>query len=961
MDNFKIIKHLKTNWLKNASEHGGAMQLVIDSKSTNNVIWSKTRKYGNMWADVNDNELLKLTTKDNSIYEVICSFPHKIYFDIDGDNKDYNIYEKIVPKINELFPDADMAVSGSKSDVRQSYHIVLNNYLINSEEDRQRMKSLAKYLKLNFDDGFDDKVYTKNRNMKCINQSKEDGRIQAIVLNKDVKKHFITTFIQSKYELPKFEITQPEIKLAIDIDEVKSKKFNIGELPKLKLVLPQTIKFNINDFKPIEALKILPINKSFDHKYTHFIARYCFYSGLSFEEFISWYQNKNNSNDAVNKWRYHWGNLDKYPIVNSNQIMTLILKYYPSIKKDKHFLNFQNLFKLDNVQKVDALNQDLFQQDSKFLCINTGMGSGKTYQTIKYLQDKNDFIWITPNIALAQNTTQRLRTDGIDISYYKDLKNPIDKMEHMKDQDKLIICLNSLHYTDERKYKIVVIDEIETLLNKWFNNKTLNDSYALKLANWQRFLDIIKNADKVILLDAFTSKLTIDFINSVETIKNNYNIIELKENNVNRKIFLKSSFESWVNSIIETLKENKKAFIFYPFKEGSSNYISMENLKALFEKETNKKGICYHGECDDKILKTLDDVNKHWNEVDFVMTNNKISVGLNYELSDFDSVFVSIAKFSSPRDIIQVSYRCRQLKSNNIYVSYLNTRSTNNVMKNDVEIVLNCPIYTELTKNIVLEKISPLKTTFDYFCKLANYKMNYSKELINKSIDTSIKTLLDDVELGYSYETIKDITSNELKELGIKLINMDSTMDEKIMIRKYFYKSQFKTSLFNENLQIGWNEKYVNFFTQTKKLIIEPNNLFNKIKDFNKWSSIFPSDEQMNKVKLNDELIEQVFKEYHFKDLNKKSKPTNLIKNIYNNYFEKTVIKSEADENKHCKLSISDKVHQLYNFACTNLRIYKSLVDLNPNSLLDGGVELETEPEKIHYKPKSTENDLFID
>ena len=45
MDNFKTIKHLKINWLKNASEHGGAMQLVIESKSTNNVIWSKTRKY----------------------------------------------------------------------------------------------------------------------------------------------------------------------------------------------------------------------------------------------------------------------------------------------------------------------------------------------------------------------------------------------------------------------------------------------------------------------------------------------------------------------------------------------------------------------------------------------------------------------------------------------------------------------------------------------------------------------------------------------------------------------------------------------------------------------------------------------------------------------------------------------------------------------------------------------------
>ena len=50
------------------------------------------------------------------------------------------------------------------------------------------------------------------------------------------------------------------------------------------------------------------------------------------------------------------------------------------------------------------------------------------------------------------------------------------------------------------------------------------------------------------------------------------------------------------------------------------------------------------------------------------MTNNKINVGINYEKFDFDSVYLSIAGFSSPRDIIQVSYRCRHIKSNNIYV-----------------------------------------------------------------------------------------------------------------------------------------------------------------------------------------------------------------------------------------------------------------------------------------------------
>jgi len=86
--------------------------------------------------------------------------------------------------------------------------------------------------------------------------------------------------------------------------------------------------------------------------------------------------------------------------------------YYHSMNHTRPLGQLKNhYFHFDNVKKVDALNQDLFYQDSKFLCINTGMGSGKTYQTIKYLQDKNDFIWITPNIALAQNTTQRLSTN----------------------------------------------------------------------------------------------------------------------------------------------------------------------------------------------------------------------------------------------------------------------------------------------------------------------------------------------------------------------------------------------------------------------------------------------------------------------------------------------------------------------------------------------------------------------
>ena len=197
---FKTITTLKTNWLKNNTENGGAFKIVLDSKPDNNIVVNMvTVKYGRMWADVDNDKLLKLVEKDNGIYEVITTYPHKVYFDIDKKNVDNNdiYYNKILSKIHELFPSSIVAVSGSITDVKRSYHITLSNYLIKNANDRNYIKLICKYLNENFDDGFDDKVYTNNRNMKCINQSKGDGRIQKIILNDDTTAHMITTFINN--------------------------------------------------------------------------------------------------------------------------------------------------------------------------------------------------------------------------------------------------------------------------------------------------------------------------------------------------------------------------------------------------------------------------------------------------------------------------------------------------------------------------------------------------------------------------------------------------------------------------------------------------------------------------------------------------------------------------------------------------------------------------------------------
>ena len=108
---------------------------------------------------------------------------------------------------------------------------------------------------------------------------------------------------------------------------------------------------------------------------------------------------------------------------------------------------------------------------------------------------------MTPNVALAQNTHHRMTEQNINCCYYKDdklFKSSHDKYK-LNNHDNLIICINSLHHLKpDKKYKCVVIDEIESLLIKWHNNSTFNEKANYKIDCWTNFVNIIRNAERVI-------------------------------------------------------------------------------------------------------------------------------------------------------------------------------------------------------------------------------------------------------------------------------------------------------------------------------------------------------------------------------------------------------------------------------------------------------------------------------
>jgi hypothetical protein len=137
--------------------------------------------------------------------------------------------------------------------------------------------------------------------------------------------------------------------------------------------------------------------------------------------------------------------------------------------------------------------------------------------------------------------------------------------------------------------------------------------------------------------------------------------------------------------------------------------------------ETGKKGVFYNADVNDKIKNELQNVNESWSGRDFVLTNNILTCGVNYEKLDFDYKFLFIASHNTPRDIIQVSYRARYLSTGIIYVCYMGRMNTENTWIDDFQ-KINCPMYTNLFNNILIEKKAPLKRAFQLFCVKAHYR-----------------------------------------------------------------------------------------------------------------------------------------------------------------------------------------------------------------------------------------------
>lgn len=933
----------KTVWLKHTwiNGKGGMNEAKINSKDeTQLLVKSATRKNGHRFTTLSKENFLKLIERDYNFQEILQpDRPCKVFFDIEFDEKKGTYpgapLEEITQFITSIFPDPDLQVSGSMTQTKNSYHIALNNYIFRDVNDLYKFKPFAQNYQEVY--GFDPEVYSSHRCMKCVNQSKDDGRVQNVIqgYSNDWSKHLITAFIPdnakiaiqyhdfNQYATSKVvkDTTNKTVKTRIDWNDIKPvDDVFINKQLAVSLRLKDIYDLeNENEFKTI--LNIIP-NPPYSHRDHHNhntvwnIMRWACHHGISIIDFIAWA--KQRDGEDVEPYYQQWENIKKssYNPVRTTTIKILLSKYYPEITKKKNMLKFINLQQVqaDTYINKQWLSVNDLHSSRKYVCLRIGMGGNKTGAIIDYLSNTNkSWVWITPRITLGKNTMGRMESAHITPEFYK--KFNAKQLDKLRASKKLIIQLQSLWKVGANSYDIVIIDEIESVLQAWLATNTHGKDNAKIRENWESFKHILQTTGKVFFLDAFLSNTSLRLIEDIE--KNNQtqrekigaldNYVEREEREYKpytviarspdvvvptRVVRCLPGYSELVHKLVSSLREGKKVYCFYPYgASGTNEYPKMEDFanQIISHSGLNDDDVLtYWKNTDDKLIENLHRVNEEWSPKRLIIANSKITVGVNFDVvsSMFDDIFLFYIKWMNPRDIAQASCRARHI-TGHIYTAKMPIKGgySGTALR---PCICEDPVYNSLYKNLLVEEEAKNWETYMWFMREAGYTIEgyeYS-EVFNDDIH--------DADISFKYDDIAEVC-DDIDELMSKEITNTATTDDKIRLEKYYFQMLFNKDTPKEILSSVWESNTYPIFRAIKEVRQDRDHPINKIMRENNLTSYILPAHTINQFHLSKELRNELEEKYTLRSYFKDSHTGTLIHRVWENHFKMSLFEKEQE------------------------------------------------------------------
>jgi len=278
-----------------------------------------------------------------------------------------------------------------------------------------------------------------------------------------------------------------------------------------------------------------------------------------------------------------------------------------------------------------------------------------------------------------------------------------------------------------------------------------------------------------------------------------------------------------IKLMVDKLIDNKPIYVFWPYKkpeygtlDGDQFQLTNDKIKLnrltgyelsrVLENHVKRKlkGFIYNADTlKDKELKaTIGNVNETWKDCDYIIVNQSITVGVNFDLKNhFDSIFIANAAFTTCREFIQSSRRIRWPTSRTIY--YVNLGGLPPRDK-DITHLPNDHDIRDTIRDSLNENKAISETCIRHMFGAAGMQIIFHPERYKMVLPRLYKRYLYN-DPSYLWDNIPELDDPEVYER--LCLNGAESVQDVLMLSKYQFSRLFKDDTPQGILRILWGTR----------------------------------------------------------------------------------------------------------------------------------------------------------
>mgnify|MGYP003386551444 CR=1 FL=1 len=299
--------------------------------------------------------------------------------------------------------------------------------------------------------------------------------------------------------------------------------------------------------------------------------------------------------------------------------------------------------------------------DAKNIILHAYLGRGKTTAIKRLLKQYKTFLFLSPRQTFARFLASEFECDCyLDGNYTS---------------HRFVISVESLWRLEFDTFDVICLDESESIFAQ-LSSSTMN---GRQLETWEKLMELMKNAKKVVFADAFLTNRTLDIArhsgDTTTVIQNQTPAVVRKAKEISPFVFCQT--------LLNSIKDGKKNYVCYSSANrlvedmAKLNGAGMENPQV---KDVYDNSLIYHAKVDDKIFQTLKNINSAWKNASMVVTSPTNTIGCSYSPegdADFDAVWINAYPTCVVRDTFQTQMRVRHLRENEMVFCVPTKKSLN--------------------------------------------------------------------------------------------------------------------------------------------------------------------------------------------------------------------------------------------------------------------------------------------